>query len=576
MFDFLKRMVSCFGGKKAVPLAPVENGKNLLAMIVNPETGFNVDCIDYYFMKRDVTLKPEDTQILFISTPDLEKKEYRRSVMKSVKIDMPDQSCLLSYEHIVVNDMNYEDIKNKLDGHLNAKEYDNIFVNVSSDSESFSIYVYDYFKQKYYGKKWMNIFCYRLSNDKELKHILPIYPLELFDSQELVSFERILKSFFKGDNVLAKYPSKSCVFSEDMLVSKLSYICSKANTRINLNSVVSELYNLVRKGDRLKRLDWSFVDFDEMEFDFLDSKCKGREQAEIKSVDPKAVGEIKEYLKELGLAGKISYNSMFFAANGWFEELVYHLNAHRYGLHGDKIMRSIKITKFDSSDELDVVFVDPNSNRLNVVECKDSIDYKVLDEAVIDQIARREKFGDSVIFSVWTTGSKKDIPVQVTGRAEGSSIKIVAGEDIQDMLEAEYGSNLNGANIVKYKPYYPSYAGKNTVVPTAVSANVSNVDLSTIYVFKATEAGHNGNLKGCLIPDGDVSKLRGIYRATMSNKFLIKNSIEAYTAVGKEFKVRLRELNPQHDAWIISEIIGEADCTDEMKDFKNLPSREHF
>jgi hypothetical protein len=162
--------------------------------------------------------------------------------------------------------------------------------------------------------------------------------------------------------------------------------------------------------------------------------------------------QLKRYITAVGFLpnelGKLDKNETKYLSGEWFEEYVYYKIKEELGLNDDEIGTGYNLTKENTPNEIDVLFV--FKHKLFIIECKTSVietrqmpdgtvkDFKLLPEIIYKSDALRNKFGlfsNTSIFTLEEIKNEDGTPIKnyktYFDRAELSRIHIVSKKEIK-------------------------------------------------------------------------------------------------------------------------------------------------
>ena len=354
--------------------------KNLIVTLLSDQTIPNVQ-----FIKEK---QNGETVFLFVSTSRMEEKGVRIWIQKVC--DIPVDMTITK----IIDQFSSTDIENKL-SEINYDSYDKIIVNVTGGTKIMSHFVTEFFKEKPDAEIY-----YLTGTDN---NILQVFP-KTKQSQKAISCNITLKEYVESHGFEINEGKMSGInadYSQGFLSSFLGFsdnertIVNKLRDYRNKNSFkVSEIDGLL---DILCAINFPTNDY---------------------------------YLT-------IRKNQIKYLTGDWFEEYIYHRLKSELNLSDDYIKTGITLTKGNTANEFDVVFL--WNGKLYTIECKTSIKNKtkdgeqnILNDTIYKATALQKNLGLYSIFSICTLSSKENGEVRENHLTRGKlfNIEVFCKEDI--------------------------------------------------------------------------------------------------------------------------------------------------
>lgn len=128
--------------------------------------------------------------------------------------------------------------------------------------------------------------------------------------------------------------------------------------------------------------------------------------------------------------GSLSKSEVGYLTGGWFEEWVYCVIKHTFGLNDDQIaISSVGTTQGGVQNEYDVLFV--RNNKVHYIECKSVAEKGLIANTIIKSDSLKKRFGLSVqtYVLIYNTPAK---PTDID-RANDNKIKLFSKSDFERM-----------------------------------------------------------------------------------------------------------------------------------------------
>lgn len=411
-------------------------GKTLLVITVGDETTFSIDCINYYFNERKFT----NVDLLFVSTPSMEKKNKIENIRKGNPIGFSSQNW--RYHTVVIDEYNdpKKDIYEKLNSYLDGKIYSNVYVNVSNGTRFTGFIVGEYFKERYKNNAFLNIICfYRREKDQKTKvQIVFSNDNAIEDAKAKFTEGRSINNYFEQFGCEVKKQGR-CIKTEEELIKLLPILSSVKEykrTVENVRIIVGAMNSLKqqKKDNNDIQMNYS-LDNDVVYFEDPIVHKIAKYNSGLSQTDHK---NIYDYLTLLGFKGTLSLDDLIFACDGWFEELAYYLFKRKYNLNDNQIAINISIkSQKGLMNEFDVSYINPEC-ELSIVECKNSTSEVVYNNAFYKLDSISKKLSKSVQRIIFCRLDSSFFPK----RAKESNVKVVNENDINKMLNEFYGDGV--------------------------------------------------------------------------------------------------------------------------------------
>lgn len=336
--------------------------------------------------------QPKADRYLFISTQKMESKGIVANVIKAC----PDH--IKSYQTIVVEEDNLEDITSKLNSFAGSKNADFV-VNLTGGTKVMSLGVFEFFSKSTNNQ----MFYLPLGKNK----VLQIFPQKSQSSREL-DFRINLEDYLIANGVIPE--SKSFL------------------DKNNLSRTEKETANLFQKfsSDSNHILKISAEHFRAY-----------RQDQKIKKIDLN--NEEKWYLQPFINAGfspmengVLSRQEIKYLTGDWFEEYVYNLVKSLKNKNDNDIGFGVYLTRDNVKNEFDVIFT--HNNALYVIECKTDVANEegkfaeLFNNTLYKAGSLRKDFGLFVKFYVFAVNDFTILSKEKTDRARVLDINLVGTE----------------------------------------------------------------------------------------------------------------------------------------------------
>lgn len=417
------------------PIKPNYDGKNLIVMNVDDNVHYNIQCVNYYFKEHIPQFSLDKTNLLFIHS--LETQSYKDKIINALSETIQDFDRSIC-KVIVVNKFDKEDITKKLDKFFEKNEYDNIYVNLTCGNGFSVIVEHDYFISNFSKNSFLNIFVYS-DNDKK---VFPLYCNDnnLYKDDLLIDPKRTISNFFKSYGIKGYYSSPS--FEEKDLENIILTIENKDKNileeRVVLRQFIEYIDKKYIKYDFYKK-EKCIVNLQNHKISFGTKKSNKNVEDNNISFDLKKFEILKHYLLRFNIKDTISYKQLFCLCDGYFEMLTYFILKDKYKLDENSITMNFMADKLGLKNEFDVIYVDPNTNRLSIVECKNSTDPKKITSALYELDSHKNLFGTDTEFQLWITGRTTNVTPANRNRAKQLNIPLFCAEDIEELAYRELG-----------------------------------------------------------------------------------------------------------------------------------------
>lgn len=369
----------------------------VLICLVSDQTIPNVQFIKWYLKNNTQNMK-----ILFLSTPEMEKKEKS----KHIQAALAQVHNLLEYNVITTDENNMESTKDALNKYFSEKKCSKFIVNITGGTKLMSLATFQFFIQK------ENAEIYYQPIGKSLQQLYP-ETRKYDDISEILSLEEFLNAHginFTFDNTCIKDWAFNKKVFDDVVKNNLSLIKKMVLLQNN-----SWFKNIHKRKPML-----NFEEISEDKFLNVDSSINKEEVCEL--------------IRTFGFDSQnVKLAHIRYITGGWFEEYVYQKICNEYtNVEKENVALNVNISKGNDKNELDVIYLDKD-NKLHVIECKSFVDgkegAKVLNDALYKlQAIIKSKFGLYVKQHLFTKSIiDKETPLT---RAKEFNIDIKDGSEI--------------------------------------------------------------------------------------------------------------------------------------------------
>lgn len=369
----------------------------VLICLVSDQTIPNVQFIKWYLKNNTQNMK-----ILFLSTPEMEKKEKS----KHIQAALAQVHNLLEYNVITTDENNMESTKDALNKYFSENKCSKFIVNITGGTKLMSLATFQFFIQK------ENAEIYYQPIGKSLQQLYP-ETRKYDDISEILSLEEFLNAHginFTFDNTCIKDWAFNKKVFDDVVKNNLSLI--KKMVLLQNNSWFKNIYK--------RKTMLNFEGISEDKFLNVDSSINKEEVCEL--------------IRTFGFDSQnVKLAHIRYITGGWFEEYVYQKICNEYtNVEKENVALNVNISKGNDKNELDVIYLDKD-NKLHVIECKSFVDgkegAKVLNDALYKlQAIIKSKFGLYVKQHLFTKSIiDKETPLT---RAKEFNIDIKDGSEI--------------------------------------------------------------------------------------------------------------------------------------------------
>ena len=413
-------------------------GKTLLVITVGDETTFSIDCINYYFNERKFT----NVDLLFVSTPSMQKKNKIGDIKKGNPTDFVSQKW--KFNTVVIDEYNdpKKDIYEKLNSFLDGKIYSNVYVNVSNGTRFTGFIVGEYFKERYKNNAFLNIICfYRREVDQETKvQIVYSNGSGIEDAKAKFTEGRSVNNYFEQFGCDVKGQGK-CIKSEEDLIRLLSvisdYVAYEKSVE-GVKKIMKKMEAYIKQQKDKSKVEARYS-FDNGDISFIKYGPVPNCVIEPSGLNQEEKNKVANYLTKLEFKESATYEELFFACDGWFEELAYYLFKKKYNLNENQISINVKILSKRGRvcNEFDTCFINKNG-ELTIVECKNYSFARKFSEVFYKLDSISKKLSKSVQRIIFCRLEEN----YVARRENESNVEVIKGEDINKMLNEFYGDGV--------------------------------------------------------------------------------------------------------------------------------------